>query len=400
MLIENFKIALAAILMNKMRSGLTVLGIVIGIAAVIAMLSVGRGAEKSISGSIEKMGTNILTIRPGLNRQGMVQTSVMQRLNIDDATALKNKLRRLAIVAPEVSLRGQIKFHAKNVNSTVLGVTPEYFTARNFKLNTGLFFTESKNRNFAKVCILGQTVQDNLGLINPIGETIRINRVPFLVVGTYQARGNTGFTDEDDQILIPINTARERLTGEDSLRAIYASVIDKNDTDKVTEIITSTLRKQHKTAEDKEDDFTIRSQLELLETMKGISRSFTMLLGSIALISLIVGGIGIMNILLVSVTERTREIGIRKAIGAYESDILKQFLIEALVLCVIGGFLGIILGVITAAIISFFIKWPLSISLASIVLAVGVSCFTGIFFGYYPAKKAAKMNPIEALRYE
>ncbi|MFA5878902.1 MAG: ABC transporter permease [Candidatus Margulisiibacteriota bacterium] len=400
MIIENFKIALAAILANKVRSGLTILGIVIGIAAVIAMLSVGQSAGKNISSSIEKMGTNILTIRPGLNRQRMVQTNVSQRLTFTDFKALEKRLKSLALVAPEVTLRGQLKFHAKNINTSVSGVNEAYFKARNFKLNLGSFFNEQKTRSFAKICVIGQTVQDNLGLINPVGETIRINRTPFLVIGTYEARGGSGFNDEDDQVFIPITTAKERLIGDDNLRNIYVSVINKSDTDKVTEIITATLRKEHKLGDEKEDDFSIRSQLELLETMQGVTRSFTILLGSIALISLIVGGIGIMNILLVSVTERTKEIGIRKAIGAYESDILKQFLIEALVLCIIGGIIGIILGVIIAWAISFFTTWPLCISPISIFLAVGVSSLTGLFFGYYPAKKAAKMNPIDALRYE
>ncbi|HAR63553.1 MAG: ABC transporter permease [Candidatus Margulisiibacteriota bacterium] len=402
MIIENFKMAVTSILSNKMRSSLTMLGIVIGIAAVISMLSVGKGAQMSITSSIEKMGTNLLTVRSGLSRTGLVQTDVAQRLNLDDAKALANKVGDLAVVASEASVRGQVKYKGNNSNTSVLGVSPEYFMVRNYEIGSGTFFNEARVDSAAKVCVLGNTVAENLfsGGETPIGEEIRINRLAFKVIGVYKARGNSGWSDEDDQIFIPITTEQKRLSGDDSLRAIYASVVNKKDTDKVEEIIIRTLRRQHKLNGDKENDFTIRSQLELLDTMNNVSRSFTVLLGSIALISLIVGGIGIMNILLVSVTERTREIGIRKAIGAYESDILNQFIIEAVVLCLVGGIIGIFWGVVFAKIISIFSKWPMAISSFSIILAFGVSFATGLFFGYYPARKAAKMNPVDALRYE
>lgn len=401
MILENIKMAITAILSSKLRSSLTILGIVIGIAAVISMLSVGKGAQQSISSSIEKMGTNMLTVRSGMARMGLVQTGVAQRLTLEDAKILTQKLSPLATVASETSLRGQVKYMNNNTNTSILGVSVEYAPVRNYSMDSGTFFTEKMIESAAKVCILGSTVLENLNLDkDAIGETIRINQIPFKLIGVYTSRGGSGFGDEDDQVLIPISTAQKRLIGDTTLRAIYVSVINKTDTDPAEELITKTLRKAHKIAPDKDDDFSIRSQLELLDTMNNVSQSFTVLLGSIALISLIVGGIGIMNILLVSVTERTKEIGIRKAIGAYERDILNQFLIEAVVLCVTGGVIGILAGIGIAKLISLFSQWPMAISPMSMVLGLSVSFATGIFFGYYPARKAARMNPVDALRYE
>ncbi len=400
MFIENLKMALKALKSNKMRSGLTILGIVIGIAAVIALLSVGKGAQLSVTSSIEKMGTNLLTVRSGLARRGIVQLSQTKSLDNDDAKLLSEKLKKYALIAYDVSARAQAKYSFKNTNTTVTGITPSYFEVRNYKIELGRMFRENAIIGNQKVCIIGKTVKNELGLDEPIGQKLRINRLQFTIIGTYEPRGDSGFSDEDNQIFIPITTAQKRIIGNNNVRSVYISVIEKKDVDKVESLITKILRKAHRIPLDKENDFSIRSQLDLLQTVQDVSKSFTFLLGSIAFISLIVGGVGIMNILLVSVTERTKEIGIRKAIGAYESDILNQFLIEAVVLCIIGGIIGSVVGIIAAKIISIFSKWPFVIQPLTVLFAFGIALAIGIFFGYYPARKAAKLNPVDALHYE
>lgn len=402
MIYENILMSMKAILANKMRSVLTILGIVIGIASVIAMLAVGEGAQKFISGSIEKMGTNLLIIRAGSAQQGMVRLETQDRLELDDYNALFQKLSDFAIIVPEVQTRGQVKYQNQNANVPVFGITPDYFKARNYQLSIGIEFMGDPNQNVEKICILGKTVVSELfgENQNPIGATIRINRIPFKVIGVYQEKGSSGFRDEDEQIFIPLLTAQKRMTGDKTVQTIYASIKNKDDTAFVQQQIETILRRTRQLSNNKESNFSIRSQLELLDTMNGITNAFKLLLGSIALISLIVGGIGIMNILLVSVTERTKEIGIRKAIGAYESDILIQFLIEAIMLCFIGGMIGIILGVGVSYLIGLFSQWKPVVTLFSILISLAVTLTVGIFFGYYPARKAARLDPIDALRYE
>jgi len=402
MIITNIKMAITSIMGNKLRSTLTMLGIVIGIAAVIAMLSMGKGAQKKVSASIEKMGTNILSIRAGAARQGTVKSESTVSLTLDDAIKIKQKISVPVLVAPEASGRAQVKYLNSNANTTLLGVNIDYFPALNYEIDIGRFFTDQEDNRSDKVCVIGKTIVSNLFPNESIivGKKIRINQVAFSVIGVYKEKGDSGFRDADDQIMIPIKTLQKRFLGNDQVKNISVSVINKEDTNKAKEEIIVLLRQRHKLTGDKPDDFQIRSQLELVESLNSVTKAFTLLLGSIAFISLLVGGIGIMNILLVSVTERTKEIGIRKAIGAYEEDILNQFLVESIILCIVGGIIGIGLGVLAAKVISLISKWPFIVPMYSIVLAFTVSMATGVFFGYYPARKAAKMNPVDALRYE
>lgn len=404
MIIENIRMAFKSILVNKLRSGLTILGIVIGISSVIAMLAIGQGAKKYISSNIEQMGTNLLIVHAGGAMHGMVRSEETVPLTLDDSNALKNRLQAFALIAPEVTLRGQVKYKNINTNTTLIGISSDYFKARNYKVELGSAFLAHQDNSAEKICIIGHTTLDTLSPSGEslLGKTIRVNRQPFKVIGVYAPKGAGmgGWRDEDDQILIPIQTALKRFRGNDTIQTLYVSVINKADTSFVQDETETVLRKQHQLGQDKENNFNIRSQLELLETMNNITRAFTILLGSIALISLLVGGIGIMNILLVSVTERTKEIGIRKAIGAYESDILVQFLVESIMLCGIGGVIGILLGMGVSQIIGIFSQWKPFITSWSIFVSLGVSFSVGVFFGYYPARQAAKMNPIEALRYE
>lgn len=402
MIFENIRMAFLSIMTGKLRSGLTILGIVIGIASVIAMLAVGRGAQQHISANIEQMGSNLLIITPGSGNRGMVQTSDAKPLTMEDAHALQEALGDKVHIAPEVSIRVQVKNQNKNTSTTVLGITSAYFAARNYKMAVGEAFFAEQDLSPDKICIIGKTVATALFSEgeNPAGKTIRINRQPYKIVGLYQEKGATGWQDADDQILIPIRTAQNRMTGTTELRTIYASVIDSAQTEKIQNDIESVLRHQHKLRAEQDNDFRIRSQVELMESMATISKSFTILLGSIAFISLLVGGIGIMNILLVSVTERTKEIGIRKAIGAYENDILHQFLIESITLCTIGGLVGILLGVGISYLVGVFSPWQPIVSSFSILLSLGVSLSVGIGFGFFPALKAARMNPVDALRHE
>ena len=402
MIFENIRMAFRSILTGKLRSGLTILGIVIGIASVIAMLAVGRGAQQHISANIEQMGSNLLIINPGTGNRGVVQTADTQPLTLADARALETALGDKINVAPEVSLRAQAKHQDKNTSTTVLGISASYFEARNYKMEIGEAFSTDHDETSDKICILGKSVVEALfpDGQNPAGQTIRINRHPYKVVGVFQEKGANGWQDADDQILIPIRTAQNRMTGTEELRTIYASIIDRAQTQEIQDSIERILRERRKLTADQDNDFRIRSQVELLESMETISKSFTILLGSIAFISLLVGGIGIMNILLVSVSERTKEIGIRKAIGAYEHDILYQFLIEAITLCTIGGLIGIALGIGISHIVGIFSPWKPIVSSFSIFLSLGVSLSVGLCFGFFPALKAARMNPVDALRHD
>lgn len=393
-----------SLLANKARSGLTILGIVIGIASVIAMVSIGQGASLQITKSIEGLGSNLLTIIPGTVRPGVGIISsgrgTAQTLKNDDIEVLQ-KIEGVYKVSPEVSRRFQVVGSGgRNTNSTVFGVTENYPIVRNLNIASGVFISEFQNRSLARVAVLGpQVAVDLFGDEDPIGKTIRINKINFLVIGLAAPRGSAGFVNYDDIIYVPLLTMQKILAGIDYLSVVAVKVESRDLMNQVRDEIIYNLSKKHK-VDPQSPDFTIASQEDILGTLNQVIATFTIFLASIAGISLLVGGIGIMNMMLTTVTERTREIGLRKAIGAREKDISLQFLLESVALTLIGGFLGIILGWLISILISRFAGISTSVSIFSIILAFGVSATVGIIFGFWPARKAAKLNPIEALRYE
>ena len=387
-----FKIALKAIASNKLRSFLTALGIIIGVASVIAMLAIGQGSKRSIRKQISEMGSNMIMIHPGADMRGGVRLDAdeMQTLKLEDYESIRNEAKYLTAVSPSVNSAGQFIYGNNNTPSSIYGVNEDYLTIQQRKVADGEFFTEQDIKTAAKVCVLGQTVVDNLfpDGSSPIGRVVRFNSIPFRVVGVLKSKGyNSWGMDQDDMALAPYTTVMKA-------------------TDMASEEITEILRKNHNLKEETEtteadvDDFTIRSQEEISSMMNSTMDLLTILLGSVAGISLIVGGIGIMNIMYVSVTERTKEIGLRMSVGARGIDILSQFLIEAAILSIAGGVIGVILGVGAAYVIKVAANMPIFIQWWSIVMSFGVCTFIGIFFGWYPAKKAANMDPIEAIRYE
>jgi len=405
MLIQDLiREAQKSILSNKLRSGLTILGIVIGIASVISMISLGEGTQRMIQSNIESLGSNLLTIYPGIIRagHGIISSGrgFAQSLKNEDIEVIKN-IEGVLYVSPEIQRRFQIIApNGKNTNSTVIGVLPDYFFLRSLDLQNGSFFTEEQNKNLNKVAILGATVKEDLfSEDEAIGSTIRINKVNFKVIGVLQPKGGSSFANFDDMIFIPSLTMQKILTGSDYLSSIVLSAQDKNEVQELKQEITIRLAKKHN-VDPQDPDFSIISQADILSTLNQITTTFTLFLAAIAGISLLVGGIGIMNMMLTTVTERTREIGIRKAVGAKRKDIVFQFLTEAIILTSLGGVIGIILGWVISQLISQFIGIHTYISLDSVFLACGVSVLIGVIFGYYPAKKAANLNPIEALRYE
>ncbi len=406
-----FKIAIVAIAANKMRSFLTALGIIIGIAAVIAMLAIGQGTKKSIQANISEMGSNMIMISPGADRRGGVQqdASSMETLKLTDYQALKDECTYIKGISPVVSSAGQFVLGNNNAPSTIYGVNADYLDIRQYTIEDGEMFTDTDIKTSAKVCVIGQTVADNLfpGASDPVGKVIRFGKIPFRVIGLIKKKGyNSMGMDQDDFVLAPYTTVMKRILAQDYLGMIMASAITEGMTDKATEQITSILRRTHKlkdateTTEAEDDNFEIRSQEEIASMMDSTTSMLTILLGAVAGISLIVGGIGIMNIMYVSVTERTREIGLRMSVGARGIDILNQFLIEAIMLSITGGIIGVITGVSIALGIGSLAHWPIVIEPWTIVMSFAVCTFTGIFFGWYPAKKAAKLDPIEAIRYE
>jgi putative ABC transport system permease protein len=400
---ESIHIASRSLIGNKMRSSLTMLGVIIGVAAIIAMISIGNGAKADISERIKSLGSNVLQIRPGTQAFGPVRFGAgsVQTLKYEDAQMLKEKSQYISYVSPEVSRQAQVKFGNKNDNIEIIGTTAEYQRVQNIKTTKGSFFTDNDVLFREKVCLVGQTVVTNIfGSVDPIGQRIRINNIEFRVLGVLEKKGSMGPFDQDNRVLIPVTTAMKRVFGTDYLRSISVEVRNAKEMDAAKEELTTLLRRQHRIATNKDSDFNIQDQSAFLETLEKTSQSFTYLLGGIATVSLIVGGIGIMNIMLVSVSERTREIGTRKAIGAKRRDILLQFLVESLVLSLLGGIIGILLGVGGAILISKFAGWKTVISVDAILLAFLFSASIGIFFGIYPARKAARLNPIEALRYE
>ena len=395
-----------AITINRARSGLTILGIVIGIGSVIAMISIGQGVQVSIEEQIQSIGSNLLMIYPGAQKAPGAHVSAgfgsAQSLTQDDADAIRKEISFIEAVAPEISKKYQVTARGTNTNTSVIGTVPSYIRVRNVEIDTGVFISDQNVKGLSKVAVLGPTTRDDLfgEDSNPIGQKIRINRVDFTIIGITEAKGGTGFGSQDDLIFIPISTAQRFLSGDDYINSINIQVQDEEFMTIVEEQITSLLLIRHSISDPQLADFSVMNQADILETMSSITNTFTLFLGAIAGISLVVGGIGIMNMMLTTVTERTREIGLRKAIGAKSRDISRQFLAEAVMLTFIGGIVGIILGIIVSFGISRFAGISTNVSIASIALAFGVSAIVGIGFGYYPAKQAAELNPIEALRYE
>lgn len=401
-----FKIAMRAIAANKLRSFLTMLGIIIGVASVIAMMAIGQGSKKSIQANIAEMGSNMIMIRPGQDKgPGGAQqdASDMQTLKLKDYEALKEQAKYLSAISPSVNSSGQFINGNNNTPSTIYGISPDYMQIRQQKVKDGEMFTDEEVRSSAKVCMIGKTVADNLFTNgeDPVGKVIRFNKIPFRVVGVLESKGYNSFgMDQDDVVLAPYTTVMKRILSVTYLQGINASAVTEDMTDLAIEDITSILRENHKLKASDEDNFTIRSQQEMAEMMNSTSDTMTVLLLVVACISLVVGGIGIMNIMYVSVTERTKEIGLRMSVGARGIDILNQFLIESVLLSVTGGLIGVIVGVGAAVGINVFAHWPIQIQPWSVLLSFAVCSATGIFFGWYPAKKAASLDPIEAIRYE
>ena len=400
-----FKIALRALANNKMRAFLTMLGIIIGVASVITMLAIGQGSKRSIQAQIAEMGSNIIMIHPGGERRGGVRMdpSEMQTLKLTDYEALCNETNFLSAVSPNVSSSGQLIAGNNNYPSSISGVGTEYLDIRQLSIEQGEMFSEADIQVSAKVCVIGQTIVENLfpGGEDPVGRVIRFNQVPFRVVGVLKAKGyNSMGMDQDDIVLAPYTTVMKRLLAQTYLEGIFASALSEDMTDYATDEITTILRRNHKLQADEEDDFTIRSQQELSSMLNSTTDLMTTLLACIAGISLVVGGIGIMNIMYVSVTERTREIGLRMSVGARGIDILAQFLIEAILISITGGLIGVVVGCGASVVVKNVAHWPIYIQAWSVFLSFAVCTVTGVFFGWYPAKKAAQLDPIEAIRYE
>lgn len=406
-----FKIAIRAIAANKMRSFLTALGIIIGIAAVITMLAIGQGSKASIKANIAEMGSNMIMIHPGADMRGGVRqdASSMETLKQTDYQAIKDECNYISAISPTVSSNGQWINGNNNTQSSIYGVNQDYLTIRQLKIADGEMFTDTDIKAAAKVCILGQTVVDYLfpDGSDPIGRVVRFNSIPFRVIGVLQKKGyNSMGMDQDDLVLAPYTTVMKRILAQTYLSEIVCSAITEEASEPAQDQISQILRRTHKlkdateTTEGDEDDFNIRSQEEISSMMNSTMSTITILLGSVAGISLIVGGIGIMNIMYVSVTERTREIGLRMSVGARGVDILNQFLIEAILLSVTGGIIGVILGVSISISLQQFLHVATQIEPWSIIMSFAVCTFTGVFFGWYPAKKAARLDPIEAIRYE
>lgn len=403
--LESIRVSLRALRANKLRSSLTMLGIIIGVAAVIAMVGIGNGATASITSQIQGMGSNLLTISPGQSNSGGVNGGAgsSNTLTMEDVDKIKALGPVVKAVAPIASSNAQVVLGSGNTSTSINGTTEGYEVIKNVTLARGRFITKADVDSSARVVVLGPTVVENLlGDANAdiVGEKIKINNVPFQVIGVTTATGSTGFQSSDDMITAPISTVQARLLGKKTVRSILVSAVSEAQMQSAQDQITAVLRKSHKILEGKDIDFRVQNQADMLATMSSVTQTLTMLLGGIAGISLLVGGIGIMNIMLVSVTERTREIGIRKAIGAKGKDILLQFLIEAVVLSALGGGIGIALGYGGSSLAGKALSMDTSISLSSVLMAFGFSAAIGIIFGVFPARKAAAMDPIDALRYE
>lgn len=395
------RVALKSLLANKLRTILSMLGIIIGVGAVISMLALGTGAQRQVLASVQSMGTNLLVVRPGQAGQRGVALGAQDNLTLNDAEQLLQKIPDVSELAPVVSGNVQLKYFNRNARTNMTGTAITYFPIRNFQVDKGRMFTEAEVNQMARVAVLGPvTVQNLFGAEDPLGKTVKIKGINFKVVGVLKAKGDQGWFSPDDQAIMPYTTAMKQVLGLEYLREIDLQILPDADVNQVQAQAAAILRRTHRLQSDVEDDFNIRNQAEVLETASSFTRIFTILLGSIASISLLVGGIGIMNIMLVTVTERTREIGVRKAIGARSRDILLQFLLESLFLSCLGGLLGIITGVGVALFIDAVSEFTTVIEMPSIVLAFSFAVGVGVFFGFYPASRAARLDPIEALRYE
>ena len=403
---EIVNVAIEALRINKLRSFLTMLGIVIGVGAVIAMIALGRGAQESVKQRISALGTTLLTVFPGQVRGGgggVASATDRAPLTIDDANALEDQGRSILAVEPEMSRQLQVQYENQNTNTTIVGTTANYLEVRKFTLDSGRMFTESEDAARRRVAVLGSQVVQDLGAVDPsllIGEQIRIGGTQFDIIGVLSSKGSSGFQNPDDQVLIPLQTARYRLIGTDRLRSISVLSTSEDDIPVTMAEISKILRRQHRLPPGRDDDFQIRNQSDFLATLGETTQVFTYLLAGIAAVSLLVGGIGIMNIMLVSVTERTREIGVRKALGATQANILTQFLIEAVVLCLLGGVIGILFGAGSAVILRKAFGWTTSVGISSVAVAFFFAALVGVGFGVWPARRAAALDPIESLRYE
>ncbi len=400
-----FKIALRALANNKLRAFLTMLGIIIGVTSVIAMLAIGQGSKRSIQQQISEMGSNMIMIHPGAEMRGGVRQdpSAMQTLKLENYEKLSEECTYLSGISPNVSSSGQLVAGSNNYPSSVSGVSIDYLNIRQLSVEQGEMFSENDIRTAAKVCVIGKTIVDNLfpDGSDPIGKVIRCNQIPMRVVGVLKSKGyNSMGQDQDDVVLAPYTTVMKRLLAQTYLGGIFASALTEDMTEEAVEEITSILRREHKLKATDDDDFTIRTQQELSSMLNTTTDLMTTLLACIAGISLVVGGIGIMNIMYVSVTERTREIGLRMSVGARGVDILSQFLIEAILISITGGVIGVIIGCGASFMIKSIAHWPVFIQPWSVLLSFAVCTITGVFFGWYPAKKAADLDPIDAIRYE
>ena len=397
-------ISLRALRRNKMRSTLTALGIIIGVASVVAMVAVGNGAQARITSQVSALGQNLLTVFAGSRKTGGVNSGLgsASALTLADADAISREVADVVAISPEASTSAQAIANGRNWSTTVTGESPDYLKIRDWKLASGSMFTDREVRGAAKVAIIGsKTANELFGPLNPVGQTVRVGNIPFVIIGLLESKGaGMGGQNQDDRIIIPYTTVMKRITGDRFLRSINVQIVSSGRMEIAQQQITSLLRQRHRLTTDRDNDFNIFNQKEIADTVNSISKVITLLLGSIAGISLVVGGIGIMNIMLVSVTERTREIGIRIAVGAQPGDIKLQFLIEAITLSLLGGLIGVLFGIGVSRLVGVFADFQAVVSSSSILLSFGVSFAIGVFFGYYPARKAAALDPIDALRYE
>lgn len=401
-ILESFANAIRGLLANKLRSILTMLGVIIGVGAIITTTAIGEGAKADITERIQTLGANILAVRPGQDRfRGRGSADSRKSLTVEDIAMLQERGKSFGYVTPELSNRAQVKYLNRNTNTTIVGTSPEYLVTANFTVERGSFFTAHDIRYRQRVCVLGKTVADDLfGQTEPVGKTVKIRNIGFHVLGVMKEKGASGWRNPDDRVFIPYSTAMKRVFGAEYLSSISIQANDENLLQTAETEVTELLRKQHKIAANKELDFHVRNQAEFMETLEESSQTFTNMILGIAVVSLVVGGIGIMNIMLVSVTERTKEIGLRKAVGAQRTDILFQFLVESTTLALVGGIVGVGVGIIGAEAVPSLWGWRTEVSVVYGVLSFVVSALVGVFFGAYPAWKAAKLHPIDALRHE